>query len=164
MTLKPGDKIRFPGLPEATVIAINHDPIFGTTDVRYVYPGSPNFYLTTLETAEAHRVTSEDNPFPTGSIVRFKRDRYRVEDFDGELHRLVNLDGDENLYYPPDMFELVQPPPPEVDSVWEHKHTAFRVLVSEVDASANTVELVFSDASETTVSVEKLHETYTQLL
>lgn len=301
MAVKAGDKLRFPGVPEATVTEVLEDSIFGGVYVKYTFPGSPTTYTTSPEAAEEHVVTkqpevhpgdqvkvycdegpdqirtvssvrnnwvnfiggggvtceyaagnlvhptvvpgdrvrnaldtgnlvvksveggvvhyepdntgfsarstvayavshltdhaevpeeerepwvtpeepeprtpwqhkayplSKDDPehFETGSIVQFKRDRYRVEDWDGEQHKLTNLDGSENLLYPPDMFELVQPPMPQSQSVWEHKDTGKRVLISNSDTETNTVWVTYSDTSNFELSLEFLYEEYIKLL
>lgn len=172
MTVKAGDKLQFPGCPEAVVTRVDIDPIFGDSYVHYYYPEFRDLrgttQSTTLETAEKHLVKDEypyGEPFPTGSVVQFKRTRYVVDGFDGEHHNLTPEDGDVEgrLYFSPDFFELVQPPFPSLHEVWEDRN-GVRYYVRSVNEDDNNVRISRFDGPDIIITVQQLHAGYTKLL
>lgn len=168
-----GDRIQFVGFQVATVTDVVM--YSGEPGVRYRYPEFPSNYVTSMEEAEEHLVkepetpvTSEypyGEPFPTGSIVQFKRTRYRVDGFDGEHHNLTPENGDVEgrLYFSPDFFELVQPPFPSLHEVWEDRN-GVRYYVRSVNEDDNNVRISRFDGPDIIITVQQLHAGYTKLL
>lgn len=168
-----GDRLSFKGLEIATVTDVVM--YSGEPGVRYQYPGIPTFYVTSMEEAAKHLVKEPENPvtsehpygdpFPIGSIVQFKRTRYRVDGFDGEHHDLTPEDGNTEgrLYFSPDFFELVQPPFPETQSVWEDSD-GYRYFVKRVDKDENVVWLLRFSGQENGWTVQQLHQFFTKLM
>lgn len=102
-------------------------------------------------------------PFPKGTIVRFKPTRYRVLDFDGESHDLEAIDPDapeHNLLSQPDFFEAVSYPEVEEGSVYEDSVGNWFLVGEE----RGKVRVVDSYGIVTHLTHEQFHSRYTRVL
>jgi len=161
MNVKVGDRVTGPNGDPLTVREIDG----GIVRLSH---GSCSLSYATSHKIREESVTSEypyGDPFPTGSIVQFKRTRYVVDGFDGEHHDLTPENGDVEgrLYFSPDFFELVQPPFPSLHEVWEDRN-GVRYYVKSVNEDDNGVRISRFDGPDIIITVQQLHAGYTKLL